>query len=660
MAAIGMQEQGHSLERLARARFSKLTKSELNLVRAAPVEGAVAFCGPSGADDDPENDPSHADKWNAQRQIRAELIRWLCVDKRAKEQVDPQGLRIHGALIPDELYLSNVSVPFPLSFWLCALTKKAYFREIGVPSLDLRGCWVRELDAQGARVRDDIFLGGGFKAEGQVNLIQAHIGGDLDCSGGKFLNPPGQGSDDGAIVADGISVGGQLLLTRYLSGEPNNSHVRYFHAEGEVRLLLAQIGMNLDCSGGIFLNPPIEGCPTSGRALSADGIVVKGSVFLKKVLRAVGFYAEGEVRLLDAQVGGSLECEGGTFVNPEKKSTHGGVLERSGNALTVERAKIKGDVMLCKSDDGNLPVAFRHKIVTDSFTAYGSVSLAGSHTEGNLDFRRSVLKSTKLVLERATAGSVMYSNGNWPIQGGLFLDGFVYGRIADRQADADTMLKWLGIQPEESFKPQPYLQLAKVLRESGDDDGERRVLVAMEDRRWKADHPSAYALRLPLRLTAGYGYRPLWAFWEIAGLSALGWVIYRRSYLAGNIVPTEKEAYEYFKREGRPPAHTSAFSPLVYSVENSLPLVKLGQAEKWQPDPSSSLPMEQQTSVPGGANGLSPGVRLLRWFYRFLAGIPRVGTSSRLVRWFLLLQIVLGWLLATLFLAGVTGLIRKE
>lgn len=91
------------------------------------------------------------------------------------------------------------------------------------------------------------------------------------------------------------------------------------------------------------------------------------------------------------------------------------------------------------------------------------------------------------------------------------------------------------------------------------------------------------------------------------------------------MVPTEKEAYQQFKylaTEGQVPAHYPTFSAPVYSLENSLPLVKLGQAAKWQPDPA-----------PDG------------WAW---------------VRWFLRGQILLGWLLATLFVAGVNGIVHKE
>jgi hypothetical protein len=38
----------------------------------------------------------------------------------------------------------------------------------------------------------------------------------------------------------------------------------------------------------------------------------------------------------------------------------------------------------------------------------------------------------------------------------------------------------------------------------------------------------------------------------------------------------------------------------------------------------------------------------------------RFHIPPRFLRWFVWVQILLGWLLATLFLAGVTGIVRKD
>ena len=642
------QGKAGNLEKQARVRFqSRLSAAELKLVYAA-AKGEEAWYGPSHDDDDPSNDPSKANEWGPERQISAEVIRWLCVDKRARDHVDPEGIVVHGAKINGQLHLSYVTVPFPLRLWFCALTDGATLRSMQIPKLDLSDSFVGSLQADGAVVNGDFFLRR-LHAEGEVNLQGARVGGDFDCSSGRFVNPPrkelpGSGA---ALTADGIIVMGNVFLSKYVS--------RAFHAEGEVRLLGAQIGRNLDCQGGKFINPPISGLEGSGKALSVDGISVNGSVFLSN-----GFHAEGTVRVLDSRIGTNLECEGGEFINPSNPS-----LEGSGEALSSDRADVKGDVFL-----------------NDRFRAEGAILLAGARIQGNLDCRKGRFKAATLVLERTSASSIMDDAGSWPDRGNLYLDGFVYGRMVFGQTsgvpgDAETRLKWLKLQPEKPFAPQPYLQLAKVLREAGDDDGARRVLVEMEDQQWnfKKEHSWSDPLqRWPLKLTVGYGYRPLWAFWEVLALSALGWIIYRRSYLAGNIVPTDKDAYKSFDDNGQSPNHYTAFAPLVYSIENSLPLVKLGQTDKWQPAPNPKPPSRQGrwTTTLGRQPTWPP---FLRWLHNVLifvglqtpsdaTGPPsrtsRWGTSPRFLRWFLWIQILLGWLLATLFVAGVAGIVHKE
>jgi hypothetical protein len=82
MVAEGSGQPVDNLEALARARFGDLSQAELKLLRAAP-KGEMAWCGPSAKNDDPANDPAKADEWAHEREIRADLIRWLCVDRLA-------------------------------------------------------------------------------------------------------------------------------------------------------------------------------------------------------------------------------------------------------------------------------------------------------------------------------------------------------------------------------------------------------------------------------------------------------------------------------------------------------------------------------------------------------------------------------------------------
>jgi hypothetical protein len=639
MVAEGYRRPVDDLEVLAQARFAPLSQAELKLLRATP-KGEAAFCGPNAEDDDPANDPAKADEWGPEREIKADLIRWLCKDRDAASAVDPRGIQIHAARITGALDLSFVSVPFALRLRRCHFTDDASLISSDLPALDLAGSRVQSVTADGANVRGDVFLNNGFNAEGEVRLLGAQIGGSLECTGGRFENRGKR-----ALSADGTHVKGDVVLRNRFSAEGEVSLVGTqiggdiacpggtfknpggdalsadradvrgslflntgFRADGTVRLLGAQIGGNLDCRSGTFKNPGKD-------ALSTDGADVGGGVFLSD-----RFSAEGEVRLLNAQIGGNLECTGGTFKNP------------GGDALSADRANVKGTVSL-----------------SEGFSAEGAVRLPGAQIGGNLEccggrlseviaenaavggtlFWRSVeaTEAMWLNLTNASAGSLIDDEKSWPGEGNLLLDGFVYGHISgESPRDAKTRLRWM--ERQDPFTPKPYRQLAKVLRETGDDSGARKVLFEMERRRRKAEGRSWHA-RLGgwlLELTIGYGIYPLRAIVGLGLLTVVGWGLFWLGYSSGAMAPTDKDAYCFFHAQGRPPDYYQRFTASVYSLENSLPFVNLGQKDHWTPDPNPE-------------------------------GSPRMPGFLRWLRW---VQVLLGWLLATLFVAGVTGVVRKE
>src|SRR5258708_11365048 len=116
-----------------------------------------------------------------------------------------------------------------------------------------------------------------------------------------------------------------------------------------------------------------------------------------------------------------------------------------------------------------------------------------------------------------------------------------------------------------------------------------------------------------LKKTIGSGYYPSRALWELVGLTVLGLALFWGGYAVGSIAPSDKEAYGPFKQSSQLPPHYERFHASVYALENSFPLVKLGQGERWQPDPN---PQWQCISAKRVFRPLcwvlSPAV--LRWF----------------------------------------------
>jgi hypothetical protein len=565
-------QRASDLKPLAEAKFGKLSDAEKLLLEKAP-SGDFAICGPNREDTDPSNDPKEAYQWGKARQIRAVLVAWLCTDHEARKRVHWRGIQVYGADITGFLDLELVIIPFQLAFERCRLKRAT---DLSQPEEPLK----EAIDLSQAEVS-------------QLNL---------------------RGSLVYGITADSLIVKNNVFLD---SG---------FVASGEVRFPLAQIGGNLQCDNGTFnaiTHPPQKDLC---KALNAEGINVKGYVYLRG-----SFTANGEVSLMGAQIGSSLDCSGGTFTNPPKADFPGNSM-----ALNATLIRVKDMVLFSEfktADDQS-----------DLFTADGYVSLYGAQIEGTFRCAKGKFAKATLDLRDASAGTIYDPGVEWPAKGALHLDSFAYGRISTEQQisteeriDVVERLGWLGRQPSPPFLRRPYLQLAKVLRESGDSDGALQVLEKMEELRRSAEEPGpskwlgrktgkriARLWSFVLKKSIGYGYHPGNAIWFIVALSVLGSAVYGISYHAGTMVPTEKEAYQDFRAVRQVPPHYPTFSPLVYSAENSLPLVKMGQTDKWQPDPE-------------------PGSLL--------------ATS---VTWFLRIQILLGWLLATLFVAGVSGIVHKE
>ena len=587
---------------MAKPRLIDILPDKLKPLKTAEVRllDAAQDGKPLGLTVDDEGEPRRPDlpeDCNDSNTIRAEVIEWLCTNKEARELVSHNGLLVAGIKITGRLGLSFADIPFPLGFFDSVLDDDIYLQHARVKLLNLGGSRTKAISADGVKVKGDIFLDYGFLAQGEVRLLGADIGGNLNCDGGSFENKSGY-----ALSADGVKVKGNVFLRKE------------FNATGEVCFVGADIGGNLFCTGGKFIND-------GGNALYADGIKVKGDVFLDE-----GFLAHGEVRLLGADIDGDLLCTGGIFEN------------KGGYALNADRLKVKGSVFLDKE-----------------FHAHGEVRLLSADIGGQLSCRDGSFENksgyalcaesmrvdgtfiweTKqrpigsIDLMHARIGQLTDNKESWPESGKLLIDGFEYEALGPDATPktAEERLEWIRLQEPRPFKPQPYEQLAKVLRNMGHESDARKVLIAKQDDlrkygdlKWWSKEWNHFLGR-----TIGHGWKPWRVFvrfiipFIIIGYGFFSWADYLQI-----MQPSKERVYmsEEFKDSGEIPAVYPKFSPLVYSVDTFVPFVNLHQENYWLPDAST-----------------------------------RDGWWFRLYLW---LHIALGWVFSTLAALSLTGIVRKE
>ena len=413
---------------------------------------------------------------------------------------------------------------------------------------------------------------------------------------------------------------------------------------GPLRLIGADITSQLICR-----DAKLSGRTNKGAVLIADGMKAE-SVFLNGE-----FVATGAVRLSGANITGQLNCRGahidGEDANHCSLVAFGMRVDddvlldqgfKAAGTLLFQSARIGGSVWLKPE-----ALAGRDKValnatgmqVSDLFVwepaaeVLGQVKLAGAAVGQ---------------LEDNWAGG--RTNGFWPTDKQLHLDGFTYGRFGGNQrVTMKQRLKWIRSQygseldvsfwkhpinwwaihhhhsDEIRFASQPYEQLAAVYRQTGEDSDARKVAIARRAdlRRYGNLNPYRKTINWLLDQTIRYGYQSWRAGVGLALVFVIFWALSCFAQDHHLIEPVGNT--ENLKRAPSATQCTSdypCFYPAGYAVDTVVPLINVHQAANWGPDGSG----------PGGAAFV-----VSTW----------IATG-------------LGWALATLLVAGYTGLVRQD
>ncbi|MFS2110631.1 hypothetical protein ACCC88_13135 [Sphingomonas sp. Sphisp140] len=556
---------------------------------------------------------------SGEREIQASVLRGLIIGTRKDFTAAPGRLVLRNATIVGELDLSYLlagSMPSgalpALRFEHCEFEKGVLFNKSTILSLTLSRCTVP-----------------------QLSLMNSHIDGDLDLSGSTL----GAESDSGktALRGEGLTVGGRVAFTKIHGGNRFISH-------GPIRLVGARIGGNFEAVGATLSS----GAPNKS-CLVLDGAEIEGSVFLQ-ASRTACFEALGSVSLRGATIKRDL-CMFGAVLDGDGRSAlfcHRavvqGAIRLSEDGPGGRPFKARGALNLSDVSADTLEITgARLAPAEESRRSDTAVSRTGSNSDTGsagivLDLRRaSIVGALRLHdLQRLDPSPPAIPDGNsealhpphgsvdgrfdlsdasvgvleddpatsWPGRGKLVMDGFVYGRIAFAGGEVDkagSRLGWLDLQYSEppgpdKFKPQPFEQLAKVLREHGyTQDADR---VAMQKRDWaircKAEKGINSVLARAMQVTAGHGYSRFAAIcwtigWWFAGLALIyagertGVIKFQQSDEAlakGATIVLDRadkagrHAELVFNRESD--TCDNLFVPL-YALELMVPIVELGQ-----------------------------------------------------------------------------------
>jgi hypothetical protein len=691
--------------------------------------------------------------------ISAAFLRWFLVERVPEAGVSVPRVTLRGAEVQGLLDLSGVDLVTTPCFAACTLNDGIDLTDARIHDFEVIRGRVGTLRADRVTATGTFLLrvplqdpsyayaqpaDGPMEVPGEIRLCGAKIRGNLDLRGTRLGAAVGTGSDHVALEGDGMAVEGNVLLS---AG---------FHSTGEIRLNGASISRNLDAQGATFSNP-------GGYCLSIAGAHVAGTLYLCRESAARGFLSEGTLRLEGAKVDGDVLASGGefkatAFVQPNwTRTANNGreldALEAAGlqvgaslkltrgfharGALRLVNARIGGDL---NCSTGNFDFPGEEALYADGVSVSGSVFLAGARSNGLLRFVTAELKQGFFAENTVFDQSGTFEG--WqrddclsafeigPDTAGVYatgakVGGSFYWRFVQRRGAATGRTLWLSVlgaradvvdddeqsweavhridlrdcvydtingltgnagwrlnvldreyasptpqQPfrarcpnlwvlwrtlwrrrplrnrelaaaAERFSPGPYLHLARVVGKAGYEDAANDIMVRLERNRTRYSGFVVRQLgwRWLLDAVLRYGYSPFRPVYFVLIWWIVSAISFQAAYLGGRIIPA---AGNIDKQDNLPARPHVSFDSIIYAADTLVPLVSLNQKQNWVVEPLTG------DACPDNAG--KGGLLAARCTWR--------QWPNRWVSILIVFNLFFGWIMTTFFAAGLSGLPR--
>ncbi|MET4659086.1 hypothetical protein ABID80_002801 [Streptomyces sp. PvP037] len=482
------------------------------------------------------DDPHGGHPWGPERTVRARVVCWLLLDGPPALAGRVSSLKLAGVQISGALDLAGgIVVPY-VEMRACRFERDVLLPEARFTTVRMVDCSIPRLEAARLHTEGDLHLPR-CRFPGGIRLTDARIGTDL------MLNQAVVHRDRSgrSLAADGMNVGQDL-------------QAEMLESYGELSLRGATIGVSLSLRGARLVNPYTR------LALNAPQLTVERSLYLTPA--GVGAQARSGMTPARGTRIRRFECEGGVRLDDG----------RFGDAVDFEGARF-------------------------TFTDEQELSLRRVQTP-ELRFLGERPARGRVVLSGARVVNLMDRADSWPGPGRLHMGGFVYENLVPRGPFPLALrLRWVDAASAE-YNPEPYERLAAVLREGGEDEDAREVLLAKQRRRRESLPVAAKLWGYAQDWTVAYGYRP--------GRAAVWMAVL---WAAGSLA---------FARGDHPPLKSGehpVWNPALFALDLLLPVIDLGQVGFWQ--------------LRGGWQWLSAAFILLGWI---LATTVAAGATRTLRR----------------------------
>ena len=330
-----------------------------------------------------------------------------------------------------------------------------------------------------------------------------------------------------------------------------------------------------------------------------------------------GFQATGLVDMSVATIIGQLDCDDGKFLAKDK-------------ALNCETISVGADVLLSEEFEARGRIVLFRAVITGNLQISGATLTTGLVAQGmrvraGFFWRNVTGDGIEVDLIDAHVGTLIDSPGSWTSVKRLRLSSFRYDRIESKM-DVQERLDWLAKHDATvcPFTPQPYVQLANVLRRQGMISAVNTVMIKRKDLQRDADMEQAVQgnewwglfalvmllrpfLSLPFKWMFGYGHQPARVLLWIAAILGITFWFAQKIHIHGQFAPTSsvvltsQDWLDSFPTEPLPASSPlwraqldawaqttsgrdyTSFSAFLYALDLFIPLDALGQEKNWAP-----------------------------------------------------------------------------